>query len=223
MSTKQWYHCIELPDGTTTDGWSALSGVWDMIRSLRSNLDYKDKRVLDLGSRDGMWSFEAQKLGASTVVATDIGDDHWRSNFSKVNEMFGGKVAGYYNIPVEHLYERLDCFWEWNAGLFDIIQHLGLFYHLKDPLRSLEQCRKCIKDGGYLLLETAIFKHNNELPMAMFNSRSEIYIDKTTFWAFNRTALLGALEMHGFKPLNHEAFYDQNENIGRMALIAQAV
>jgi len=220
---NEWYHCIRLPDGSVTKGWEALSPLWDATRSVRNRLCYRGKRVLDLGSRDGMWSFEAQQLGAATVVATDIGDDHWRSNFSKVNELFGGKVAGYYNIPVEHLYERLDCFWDWNPGLFDIIQHLGLFYHLKDPLRSLEQCRKCLVTGGHMLLETAIFTGHNDFPMAAFNSRSEIYEDKTTFWAFNKVALIEALEMHGFSVERGEAFCPQTTTIGRVTIIAEAV
>jgi hypothetical protein len=57
----------------------------------------------------------------------------------------------------------------------------------------------------------------------LFNSDSEIYEDLTTFWAFNKNALFGALKMHGFEVLPHESFHPQFENVGRLTVIARAI
>lgn len=69
-SFRFWYHKIDLGHGVVNPG-QPFDAVWDMIRQSRAALDYKEKSVLDIASFDGMWAFEAEKLGASTVVATD--------------------------------------------------------------------------------------------------------------------------------------------------------
>ena len=46
--------------------------------------------------------------------------------------------------------------------MFDIVQHLGLFYHLRDPFLSLSQARSCIKTGGTLLMETNVIMDRDE-------------------------------------------------------------
>lgn len=46
--------------------------------------------------------------------------------------------------------------------MFDIVQHLGLLYHLRDPLLSLSQARSCLKTGGTLLIETNIITDSDE-------------------------------------------------------------
>jgi hypothetical protein len=40
-------------------------------------------------------------------------------------------------------------------GGFDIVQHLGVLYHLPNPMLSLAQCRSVPKESGSLLLEMA--------------------------------------------------------------------
>lgn len=32
---------------------------------------------------------------------------------------------------------------------YDIVQHLGLLYHVRDPLWTLSQCRSVVKTGGH--------------------------------------------------------------------------
>ena len=66
-----WYHNIDLGLGVTTPGRS-YDSIWEKIRLVRRNIDYKQKRVLDIASYDGMWAFEAERLGAAEVVATDV-------------------------------------------------------------------------------------------------------------------------------------------------------
>ncbi len=58
---RMWYHKIDLGNGVVTPGRD-YDTIWDNIRASRSHINYNDKTVLDLGSWDGMWAFEAEQL-----------------------------------------------------------------------------------------------------------------------------------------------------------------
>ena len=65
-----WYHCLDLGDGVVTPGcaatkWGQTGNSIGMPRSLTG------KSVLDVGAWDGFYSFEAERRGASRVLATD--------------------------------------------------------------------------------------------------------------------------------------------------------
>lgn len=219
-----WYHCIPLSPEVTTPGWEGISPIWENIRKVRAPIDYFGKRVLDLGSRDGMWAFEAEHYGAAKVVATDMGCDRFHEHILFVKSVLKSRASVFFNVPVEDLFRRLDMFFLHDPGLFDIVQHLGLFYHLSDPVHSLRQSRLCIKPGGTLLLETAFYRGGGELPIALFNSRSQVYDDKFTHWAYNETALFDALRAAGFEPnAASVSIVDQTEMVGRICLTAKAV
>lgn len=162
-----WYHRIELGDGIVTPGFH-YEPLWDNIRKVRKNIDYKNKIVLDIAAFDGLFSFEAEKLGAKTVIATDCLYRSFR-NFLFCKEVLGSKCLPYYNVSPYNLFERLDVFFQENYDnekpydrMFDIVQHLGLLYHLRDPLLSLSQARSCLKTGGTLLIETNIITDSDE-------------------------------------------------------------
>lgn len=219
-----WYHRFELPDGIIIPGWEGIYGIWDNIRKARERIEYRGKRVLDLGSRDGMWAFEAEGMGASHVIATDMGCEGYREHILFIKAVKRSLAGVYFNIPVQDLARRLDCLLADWGELFDVIQHLGLFYHLEDPIISLRECRKCLKLGGKMLFETAIFLDKSELPLALYNSLSHIYEDRNTYWAFNRAALVGALTATGFAiDLESVTLIEQSERIGRLTLVATAV
>lgn len=162
-----WYHRIDLGHGIITPGFN-YEPLWNNIRKVRETIDYKDKLVLDIASFDGLWAFEAEKLGAKTVVATDCLHRTFK-NFLFCKEILGSKCIPFYNISPYNLFERLDVFFEENYDnekpyerMFDIVQHLGLFYHLRDPFASLTQARSCIKTDGTLLIETNIVMNSDE-------------------------------------------------------------
>ena len=64
----RWIHQIPLPDGTVTPGVSRPA-IDDFGLA---EIDLTDRRVLDVGSLDGFYSFWAEQHGAREVVSIDI-------------------------------------------------------------------------------------------------------------------------------------------------------
>jgi len=162
-----WYHKIDLGHDITTPGFD-YDPLWNNIRKVRETIDYKDKLVLDIASFDGLWAFEAEQLGAKTVVATDCLNRTFK-NFLFCKDVLGSQCIPFYNISPYDLFERLNVFFEENYDeekpyerMFDIVQHLGLFYHLRDPFASLAQARSCIKTDGTLIIETNVVMDSDE-------------------------------------------------------------
>jgi SAM-dependent methyltransferase len=140
-----------LGDGIITPG-KDYDHIWEATRSVMAKIDYRGKTVLDLGSWDGYWAFEAERRGAATVVATDARLTGYH-NLLFAKEMLESQVIPICNAPVQDLTNRLNT-----VGLpktFDIVQHLGLLYHLRDPLLSFAQVRQVLNPEGLVLLETA--------------------------------------------------------------------
>ena len=70
MNSLEWVHSIDLGGGLRTPGrWGEHSPP--LMQAVRE-IDFTGKKVLDIGCWDGLFSFEAEKLGASEVYATDI-------------------------------------------------------------------------------------------------------------------------------------------------------
>ena len=183
-----WYHKIDLGHGITTPGFD-YEPLWNNIRKVREAIDYEDKLVLDIASFDGLWAFEAEQLGAKTVVATDCLHRTFK-NFLFCKEVLESKCIPFYNISPYNLFERLNVFFEENYDeekpyqrMFDIVQHLGLFYHLRDPFASLAQARSCIKTNGTLLIETNIIMNSDDSFM-LYNGIPFTYrvSDNYTVW-----------------------------------------
>lgn len=159
-----WYHKIDLGDGVITPGRD-FDNIWNGTKKVIEHIEYRNKTVLDLGSWDGFWAFEAEKRGASFVVATDTRLEGYK-NLLFAREVLDSKIIPLCNVPVQDLKSRLSF-----VGMpekFDIIHHFGLFYHLRDPLLSLTQARHMISDDGFLIIETA-YIHDEKNSYMMFS------------------------------------------------------
>jgi SAM-dependent methyltransferase len=202
-----WYHRIDLGHGIVTPGFH-YEPLWDNIRKCRSTINYNGKYVLDIASYDGLWAFEAEKLGADIVVATDCLYRTHR-NFQFCRDVLGSKCLSYYNISPYNLFDRLDVFFKENYDnerpydrLFDIVQHLGLLYHLRDPMLSLSQARSCIKIGGTLLLETN-FVMDSEESFMLYNGipfTARVSDNETVWWIPTKNCLIEMLYSAFFEP-----------------------
>lgn len=219
-SFGSWYHRIELTPGYFTK--SRMEGsyhIWDMVRRVRRNLFYPDKCVLDIGTMDGMWAFEAEAAGATCVFGADI----WQGDASGEDRCSFALAMKKSGIQLKRWdAERLTDFSY--REYFDIIQCLGMLYHVENPIKVLREIRACIRPHGEMLLETACYRAGNEdIPIARLNTDDGIYNDKTTFWVPNKKALLDMLKLTGWKPLEGSIQTSDEPRSYRICMICQPI
>jgi SAM-dependent methyltransferase len=233
IATRPWYHRMDLGNGIVTPGF-AWEGTWNNIRLVRKQVDYSKKSVLDLGSWDGLWAFEAEALGAALVVATDC-MNYWQipwqqgmNNLMLVRGALFSEVIPFWNVSMTNIRERLNGILYSHPLLedgFDIVHHLGILYHLRDPLLSLAQTRSVLRDGGIMLLETAV--HGTDTSCAMhFNANQKaIYDDFSTWWAPSIPCLREMLSASLFEIEEETVLPSGQEDnpIYRIAIRARAV
>jgi tRNA (mo5U34)-methyltransferase len=176
-----------LPDGTVTPG---LDRSREKLAALHLP-DLTGKTVLDVGAWDGYFSFAAERMGASRVVAVD----------SYVWERPGGKDGFEYarsalGSSVEDLQmEVLDISPE-TVGRFDVVLFLGVLYHMRHPLLALERMADVTND--LLVMETLVDMTFLRAPAAAFYPW-KLHGDETNWWGPNRAAVLGMLSSVGFE------------------------
>ena len=72
MSKYNFYHIIQLTDNISTPGNPLfVPAQKNLCMKYLKSLDLKGKRVLDIGCRDGLFSFAAESMGAAEVVGID--------------------------------------------------------------------------------------------------------------------------------------------------------
>jgi tRNA (mo5U34)-methyltransferase len=181
-----WFHQIRLPDGSTTPGRDRSA---EKLAALHlPNLT--GKTVLDVGAWDGYFSFAAERLGASRVLATD--SYIWRQPAGKDGFAHARKALG---SSVEHMeIDVLDISPE-TVGHFDVVLFLGVLYHMRHPLLALERMASVTRQ--LLVLETLVDMTFLRTPAAAFYPW-RLHGDETNWWGPNRAAVLGMLSSVGF-------------------------
>jgi len=228
-----WYHKIQLGEGIVTPGME-FDRIWENTRTVIAGIEYTGKRVLDLASWDGYWAFEAERRGARIVVSTDVRLQGFE-NLLFAKQVLGSKVIPLCNAPVQDIENRVRI-----AGFdaqFDIVHHLGLFYHLRDPLLSLSQARKLMPVGGLLVLETAFINDDRNSYMAFAGLHDNYHFyGATDTWAPTLLCLREVLIRSMFRPVREETWkwieptpamkkkYEgrTGAKVGRITMIAEA-
>src|SRR6478735_946229 len=85
----KWHHRIEVAPGVWTPGLQDTPAVLSQIRMPE---DLSGMRVLDIGARDGFFTFEAERRGAREVVALDNESPH-RTGFAIAAGLLDSKAT----------------------------------------------------------------------------------------------------------------------------------
>jgi hypothetical protein len=223
---KPWYHSIDLGDGIVTPG-RTYDIMWEANRKVMDKIDYKGKRVLDIASWDGLWAFEAERRGASFVVSTDVRLQGF-SNLLFCREILHSKVVPLCNAPVNYLQQALKM--DGIPKKYDIVQHYGLLYHLRDPMLSFAEVRSAMEVGGLMLLETAFVDDDKKSYMAFSGTQdNQHFYGISDTWAPSKLCLREMLLRSMFKPVMEESWQVPVSNpggkwhMGRICMVAEAV
>lgn len=180
-----WWHQIELPDGSVTPGFDLSASKFALLKMP----DLKGKTVLDVGAWDGYFSFAAERLGASRVVALDT--YAWQKPGGKDGFEYARRALG---SNVEDLeVEVLDISPE-TVGQFDVVLFLGVLYHMRHPLLSLERVASVTRE--LLVVETLADMGFVRSPAAAFYPWPLLH-DQTNWWGPNQAAVVGMLRSVG--------------------------
>ena len=102
-------------------------------------MDFRDLRVLELGPREGHHSIMLEKMGAREVVALEGRGENLQLCL-RTKERYGLGRTSFHLADVEALAEGRSP--PPFAGTFDLVFCAGLLYHLREPARVLEWCRR---------------------------------------------------------------------------------
>lgn len=164
-SVPVWFHSIDFGHGVVTKGWKTPADLAYELNALRLP-DLRGKSVLDINAWDGFHSFEAERRGASRVVALD--HYMWAMDLAEHHKYWkeckdrGVVPAPYHTMP----YYRPDelpgkigfdtarralgssveavvgDFMEMDLkplGAFDVVFYFGSLYHMENPLLALQR------------------------------------------------------------------------------------
>lgn len=193
----QWWHCIDIPGYGYTEGsvnYPKSYGPDWAISRFGMPADLTGKSVLDIGAWDGLMSFEAEKRGASSVLAVDCPKDQggtWAGSdgFHYAKKALNSKVQWQpYNLemnnpPIE--------------AQFDVVLCFGVLYHLKSPLPAMTHLFNLTADNGLCVVETAVATCGEKEPILQYKPHSGG--DPTNYFYPNDAWMELASKEAGFK------------------------
>lgn len=186
----RWFHTIDLGNGVVTRG---VDNTPRKLAEIRMPNDLSGQSVLDIGAWDGFFSFEAERRGATRVLAVDSycwSGAGWgtQAGFNLAREVFHSRVE---DRRMEVLELSPDA-----IGTFDLVLFLGVLYHLRHPLLALEKVAAVTR--GQLILETEVDLIHVRAPAMAFYPGTELNGDPTNWWAPNPRALCDMIRVAGF-------------------------
>lgn len=138
LSTKGWYHSIELPGGEVIQGLIGVDALKARLAAFPIPATLAGKRVLDVGAWTGWCSFEMERRGADVVAVDCIEFEEFR----EAHRLLGSRVD-YRILDVDELTPE-------SVGLFDYVLFFGVLYHLRNPLLGLEKICAITRDTAFV-------------------------------------------------------------------------
>lgn len=184
-----FYHCIKLTESITTPGEQEYIPSQNLFLSHLDHINFKNKRVLDIGCRDGLFSFYSEKKGASEVIGID-------NNLSIPTKEF---LVPFFNSKVQFKEINLFDLSKEQLGEFDIILFPGVLYHLRYPFWGLKIITDLLKKGGKLIIETPLIEDFENKSILFAPIERDSPYERTSCTFFNKKCLEDTLISLGYK------------------------
>ncbi len=197
VSKIRWFHTIDLGNGVVTPG---RDNTPEKLKTLNFPEKLDGWSVLDIGAYDGFFSFEAEKRGAKRVLAVDSslwGSGDTNAGFNLARKVLNSKVE-------DKMLEVLEISPE-TVGTFDLVLFLGILYHMRHPLLSLEKMYSVTQK--LLIVETAVDMLGCNRPALAFYPGEELNKDASNWFGPNPQAVEAMLKTVGFSKVEMIACY----------------
>jgi tRNA (mo5U34)-methyltransferase len=156
-TVPSWWHSLDVGRGVVTPGAKGANGPGGSRAHMQAELaslalpDLRGQTVLDIGAFNGFYSFAAERLGASRVVALD-----WyawieeapgappgslppgRAGFDVAHRLLDSRVE-----PLLADFMEVDLA---GLGTFDVVLFMGVLYHLPDPLAGMRRLAQVTRE-----------------------------------------------------------------------------
>jgi tRNA (mo5U34)-methyltransferase len=188
-----WFHSIDLGNRVITAGSKSVEVLGAEAEAVFGPLELRGKSVLDIGAWNGYFSFEAKRRLAARVLATDhfcwTPEINGRATFELARAAL--------NLEIEELDIDVPDLTPERIGQFDVTLFLGVFYHLVDPIRALQNLAALTKEVA--VIETHLDLHDLEPPAMVFYPGTELGNDPSNWWGPNRRCVEALLKLVGFR------------------------
>lgn len=203
-----FYHTIDLP------GFGTIDGHWDLrdnIDQYLGNYDFKGKRVLEIGTADGMLCFEMEKRGAQ-VVAVDLSSDFdWefvpysRTDYKneiqlrkdKVNRLNNAFWLGHklFNSTAKMVYSPVYHV-PLEIGKVDVVTFGAVLLHLHNPFGALQHVLQLATDA---VIVTDLFEiKNKDIPSMIFLPNFQTALPAAMWWYLSTAVIQKMAGVLGF-------------------------
>jgi tRNA (mo5U34)-methyltransferase len=188
-----WHHQIDFGNGLLAPGNTKLPVLRAQSRVYFGGGIVRGKTFLDVGCWDGFNSFEAARLGASRVLATD----HFAWSSACWGDRRGFELARSQLAPsVEVMDIDIPDLTEERVGRFDVVLFAGVLYHLRHPFAAIERIASLATE--WLIVETHLDAADVPRPAMIFYPNAELANDPTNWWGPNPACVEAMLRDVGF-------------------------
>lgn len=203
-SVPAWFHSIDLGQGVVTPGHKTTERLAYEIDVMKLP-DLRGKTVLDIGAWDGFFSFEAERRGASRVVALD----HfiWAKPFAGHAEPQSGALPHKACFDIAHtaraskvetvISDLMDADLD-HLGTFDVVFFLGGLYHMEDPMAAMRRVWQVTRELAIIETEAVAIPGWEHEAVWQFFESDELANDPTIWFVPNEKALAGICRAVGF-------------------------
>lgn len=150
------------------------------------------RRVLDLASHDGRWSYAALKLGASHVTGIEARPEL----VDKGKHLFAdAEFKGRYDFIVGDIFDVMPELRKQGQS-FDVVLCLGIFYHVMDHFRLMRLIRDF--NPRLVILDTALIDHEKPY-ISLDTERNDAFLNAIASSDHEKESVVGVVSKGGLR------------------------